>query len=94
MQYLVFIKWTKFQAEEFSAEKAETSVQSSSLDLNIVITDVDDEMPRCVFPKYEARIAEDAQKRIPLTFVNNANELVVYDNDEASFYLNFEIVTL
>uniref|UniRef100_A0A915HUI9 Cadherin domain-containing protein n=1 Tax=Romanomermis culicivorax TaxID=13658 RepID=A0A915HUI9_ROMCU len=57
------------------------SKPKSTLMLTIVITDVDDEKPRCNQTLYEAKIFEDAQRMIPLVFTN-AQDLVVYDNDE------------
>lgn len=60
--------------------------QTSSLDLLIHVIDIDDEMPHCALSKYEAKIMEDAQKLVPLT-MSNAQELVVFDNDDVIKYI-------
>lgn len=73
------------QAEEDT--KAKPTPQSVYA-ITILITDVDDEPPRCNLSLYNAKIVENSQRLIPLSFTN-AQDLYVYDNDEVNLsFLN------
>lgn len=54
---------------------------TSAINVTVIISDVDDEPPRCNLTRYTAQVTENSQRFVPIT-LTNAAELYVYDNDE------------
>lgn len=69
----------KFQASEIGS-KIEPP-PSSTTEITVMITDINDETPRFRNAQYECEIVENASTNTPLTFLNDAVP-DVFDHDQ------------
>lgn len=69
-----------------------TPTPSSTTEITIMITDVNDELPKFKNEKYECEIAENSPPNTPLTFLKNAVS-EVFDHDLVSTFFSTSFIT-